>query len=65
MTLLRMIEAEASAYSTQRLDITDDWVEHAVSAYGDFDEAVEVEGGREEWRKKKRRWSHRPSLDLF
>ena len=40
MTLLRMLEAEASAYSTQRLEITHYWVEHAVSAYGDFDGAA-------------------------
>ena len=31
MMLLRMLEAEASAYSTQRLEITDYWIDDAVS----------------------------------
>jgi hypothetical protein len=44
MMLLHMLEAEASAYSTQRLEITVYWVEPAVSAYRDFHEAAAVEG---------------------
>lgn len=54
MTLLCMLEAEASAHSTQRLEITHYCVEHAVSAYGDFDEAAAVEGAAGGVEKKKR-----------